>query len=305
MNITLKHLRLFIRLSRPVFLLGGVLLYGLGISIVSFLGDPIDIGLLVQGQVLVTSIQLMANYLNEYSDEPIDRENPNRTPFSGGSGALGGNGLPREVALYAAIVSMASAALISIMLLIGGQVSIVTWSLILLSVLGAFFYSVPPVRLMTTGYGELTTSIIVAGFLPAIAYSLQNGELHRLLIMSSTPLVALHFAMMLAFELPDYATDLQYDKRALMVRMGWETGMRLHDFAILFAMLSMSIGYLNGLPPRVAAGTLISLPLAIAQLWQMRRIRQGYPVRWPAFTLGALALFALTSYLEMIGYILS
>ncbi len=305
MRITRHQVRLFIRLTRPIFLLGGVLLYALGAAIASFLGTPIDALQYLAGQLLITFVQLMAHYLNEYFDYPGDITNESRTPFTGGSGALGPDGLPREVALYAALICMGLAGSITALLLIQGWVPIVTWVLIIISFLGAFFYSAPPIRLLTSGYGELSTSLIVAGFLPAIAFSLQTGELHRLLIMTSTPLVALHFAMILAFELPDYASDQKLEKRTLMIRVGWQTGMRIHDFAILFAVFSFIVGYFNGLPPRVAYGSLIALPLAIAQLWQMERIRRGFPPRWTTLVLGALGLFGLTAYLVFIGYVLS
>jgi 1,4-dihydroxy-2-naphthoate octaprenyltransferase len=90
-----------------------------------------------------------------------------------------------------------------------------------------------------------------------------------------------------------------------MVRLGWRTAMRLHDAAIAFALLAMLFAAWNGLPPRVAVGSIIALPLAAAQVWQMHRLRQGFRPQWRSLTVGAMALFALTSYLELAGYILA
>jgi hypothetical protein len=81
--------------------------------------------------------------------------------------------------------------------------------------------------------------------------------------------------------------------------------MRLHDLAIVFGAISFVIAFINGLPIRVSIGALIVLPLAAAQLWQMERIRRGFPTRWRTLTLSALGLFGLTTYLELIGYMLS
>ena len=111
--------------------------------------------------------------------------------------------------------------------------------------------------------------------------------------------------MMIAFELPDYATDVKYEKRTLMVRVGWQTAMRMHDVAIIFAGLAFLGAYLSGLPWRVTLGTLIAVPLGIAQIWQMNRIKRGQPPNWVMFTWSALLLFALTAYLEWMGYIFS
>lgn len=304
MNLSLRNLRLFLRLSRPLFLLGGFLVFGLGASIAAYLGRPIDFSLYVAGQALVSAIQLMTHYLNEYFDFPFDTENQNQTPFSGGSGALGPEGLPRQVALYAATVCLTIAATLGGILLVGGSVPIIAWILLLLGFLGAFFYSSPPLRLASSGYGELTTSLLVAGLIPYFAFALQTGEVHRLLVISTTPLIALHMAMMLVFELPDYASDLKHDKRTLMVRIGWRSGMRLHDLAVVFAIASFVIAYFSGFPRRVVMGMIIAFPLALAQIWQMGRIRRGFPPNWRVLTFSAVGLFALVVYLELIGYLL-
>jgi 1,4-dihydroxy-2-naphthoate octaprenyltransferase len=305
LKIERRHLLAFIRLSRPHFLVGGFLLYGLGASIAAYLGQPIDRGLYIVGQLLVTAIQLSTHYLNEFYDGSADSTNPNRTWMNGGSGELGESGLPRKTALYGAIVSLSITAIVASMLLIRGGIPLLAWLCVVLGFLGSYFYNAQPLRLIASGYGELAASIIVAGVVPALAFSLQTGELHRLLLMSTTPLMALHFAMVLVFELPDYATDLKYGKRTLMVRLGWQTGMRIHDYAIFFAVLSYILAVFAGLPLRVALGGLIALPLALAQIWQMGRIREGYPPRWQLFTFSATGLFALTAYLQMLGYLLS
>jgi 1,4-dihydroxy-2-naphthoate octaprenyltransferase len=303
MSISLREVWLFIRLTRPLFLLGGVLLYGLGGAILDFLGRPIDVTLYILGQLAITAIQLMAHFLNEYFDSTKDRENPNRTPLTGGSGALGPGGLPRKVALYGAAFTVAITATIVIILITTAQTPMITWIILSLVFLGAFLYSIPPISLATSGYGEASTSILVAGLLPAFAFTLQTGEFHRLLVMTSTPLVALHFAMMLAFELPDFATDTKFEKRTLMVRIGWAAAMRLHDLAIIFAIGSVAITFALGLPWRVALGSTIVLPLAIAQMWQFSRIRRGFPPNWRTITYSALALFAMTAYLQLVGYL--
>lgn len=305
MKVSRERFFAFIRLTRPHFLLGGALLFGLGTAIALYLGRPIDIGLYLIGQLLVTSIQLTTHYLNEYFDAPADALNPNRTLMNGGSGMLGEAGLPRSTALYAAMISLAITATGVSLLLLQGDVPLLSWLLLGLGFFGSYFYNAPPVRLISSGYGELAASVVVAGIVPAFSFALQTGELHRLLLMTTAPLIALHFAMVLVFELPDFATDAKFEKRTLMVRVGWENGMRMHDGAILLAVLTFLLAFLTGLPSRVAMGGLIALPLALAQVWQLGRIRQGYPPRWQLLTISATGLFALTAYLELIGYVLS
>jgi len=305
MPLTLRQLILFIRLSRPIFLLGGALLYGLGGAIARFLGRPIDLTTYLLGQTTITLVQLMSQYLNEYFNAERDHNNENRSALTGGSGVLGSQGLPRRTALYAAAFSLALVACLILILILNAEVPFLAWMILILIFLGAFFHNMPPLSLITSGFGEITTSFVVAGLLPAFAYTLQTGEIHRFLIMSSTPLIALHFAMLIVFELPDYASDTKYKKRNLLVRASWPIAMRLHDYAIFFAVVSFVVAFFLRLPGRVAGGALIAVPLAIAQIWQMDRIRQGYPARWRTLTYGAMSLFGLTAYLELIGFLMS
>ena len=301
----LRQLWLFVRLSRPIFLVGGALVYALGAAIAHYLGINLDPARYLTGQGLVLCIQLTANYLNEYFDAAGDRTNTNRTPLSGGSGVLGADGLKPHVALYAAIASMALTASLSTALLKLGDPSILAWTILILGLLGAIAYSAPPLRLAASGYGELIVSILVSALVPAFAFVLQTGELHALLAASSMPLIALHLAMLVVLEFPDYAADLSSGKRTLTVRLGWRTAMRIHDFALGFAVLSLLIALWIGMPTRIAISMTITLPLATAQVWQLSRIRRGFPPRWRMLTIGGVAVFILAVYFELIGFILT
>jgi 1,4-dihydroxy-2-naphthoate octaprenyltransferase len=163
--------------------------------------------------------------------------------------------------------------------------------------LGAFFYAVPPIRLESSGYGELTSSILVANLVPAFALLVQTGDLHRLLAMSTFPLTLLHLAMLLALELPDYATDIKFEKNTLLVRIGWEPGMRMHNFLILGAYLILGLAVLLGLPIAIALPAFLSLPLGMLQIFQMNRIAAGAKPNWTTLTLAAVTLFSATAYL--------
>ncbi len=300
-----RRVWLFVRLSRPLFLVGGLLVFALGAAIARYNGHVLQPRLLLLGQGVITALQLMTHYLNEYEDAEIDSANNERTWLTGGSGALGADGLPRRTALNAALICLALAAVFTSLLALEGMPGASSWLTLALIFLGAYFYSAPPLRLARSGYGEVTTSLVVAALVPAFAESLHSGSVSWLLVLSTAPLVALHFAMILSFETPDYESDSRLGKRTLMVRLGWRAAMRLHDAAIGFAVASMLFAALNGLPQRVAGGAVIALPLAVAQVWQMHRLRQGFRPQWRSLTAGGMALFALTAYLELIGYVLA
>jgi 1,4-dihydroxy-2-naphthoate octaprenyltransferase len=305
LTISWREVKLFIRLSRPLFLLGGVLLYSLGVAIAAYIGPTIDVRTVFIGLVVVILIQMMTQYANEYFDSEIDNRNAQRTFLTGGSGAIGPDGLSRKVALYAAVICLALAATTCTAALINAVFNPLAWTVLLLAFLGAFFYNTPPLRLVSSGYGEFLASVVVAGLTPTFGFAVQNPQLSHLVPLTVIPLIAIMFSMLIAFSLPDYATDLKFEKKTLIVRLGWQWGMRLHDIAIVLGFFSLILGYSLGLPTRVALGSLIALPLGIAQIWQMNRIRNGFPARWNTFTIGALGLFVLTAYLELVGYLLS
>jgi 1,4-dihydroxy-2-naphthoate octaprenyltransferase len=298
----MQTLVLIFRLSRPLFLLGAALVYALGAGIARYLGVEINWGVYLLGQAWITLLQLSTHYLNEYFDAPADLENPNRTPFSGGSGAIGPGKLQRSTALALAAGCLTAVASLTVLLISQGALSSTTLFIMVLIFMGAFFYSVPPVRLASTGYGELTTSIIVANLLPALAFLLQTGELHRLLAMSTFPLTALHLAMMLAFELPDYVNDLKYDKNTLMVRLGWQRGMTMHNALILSAYLLLALAVSFGLPFSIAWPSFLTFPIGLLQIWQMRRVADGAKPNWMTLTITPLVLFAAMTYLLAFAY---
>lgn len=287
---------LFIRLSRPLFLAGVAILYALGVGVARYLGVNIDWGVYILGQAWVTVLQLSTHYLNEYFNAPADLQNPNRTYLTGGSGALGEGKLPRSVALMAALTCLAFLASLSVVLIDRVAPPLEIYLIMALAFLGAFFYSTPPFKLEASGYGELTVSVLAAFLVPAFASILQAGELSRLVAMSAFPLFSLHMAMLLALELPDYSNDLKYEKRTLMVRLGWQTGIGLHNILILSSFLLLLLAGAFGYPRFATLAGLLSLPIGLFQIWQMRNIVRGAPPNWNALAVGALAMFGTMAY---------
>lgn len=271
-------------------------MYALGVGVADFQGTQINWGVYLLGQAWGTLIQLSTHYLNEYFDSPGDIANPNRTLFSGGSGAIGPGKLTRSTALWAAITCLAIVASLTVLLIQFANLNPVTLLIMLAIFLGSFFYAVPPVRLESTGYGELTTSIIVANLGPAFAYLLQEGHWSNLLAMVTFPLTTLHMAMLLTFEFPDYATDLKYQKNTLLVRLGWQNGLKMHNAMIVISYLLFGLSILQGLSLSIALPVFLTLPLGGLQIWSMNRIAAGAKPNWLSLTFVGLLLFGLASY---------
>jgi 1,4-dihydroxy-2-naphthoate octaprenyltransferase len=193
-------------------------------------------------------------------------------------------------------------AMFIILLMYSIKFSPLTIALLVFGVLGAMLFSTPPIRIIYSGYGELVESILLANFIPAFGFLLQVNELHRLLALSTFPLTLLVMAAILVFEFPNYATDLKYERRNLLVRIGWEKGMMLHHIFILCAFLLLALAVTVKFPWSIALPVVLLLALGVFQIWQMRRIAAGAKPNWRSLQLIAMLLVASYAYLLTFGF---
>jgi len=177
------------------------------------------------------------------------------------------------------------------------EINSVGFFILVLIVLGEMLYALPPIRLVSSGYGELIMSIIIAGLIPAWAFLLQGNDFHKLLIMVAFPLTTLHLGMLLALEFPDYASDLKQGKKPIIIRIGWQRGMLLHNVLILASFVLLGLAFVFGLPLRLGWPVFLVLPVGLFQIWMMNRIGDGAKPNWNLLVLIALSTFYLTSYI--------
>jgi 1,4-dihydroxy-2-naphthoate octaprenyltransferase len=294
----------FVKLGRPLFLVGGVLLYALGAAVAAHAGAVLDGGRYLAGQLAVTALQLMTHYANDYFDFEADAANLTPTRWSGGSRMLLAGGVPRGVALVAAL-TLAAAGL-GLGAYAGarpGAGALVVPAFVAIGVL-AWFYSAPPLRLCGSGLGELNTAVVVTGLVPFVGLHLQDPALRGLpvLLLALVPPAALQVAMLLAIELPDAAGDAQVGKRTLVVRAGGWWGARLYAAVTAGAFLALPLLALAGLPAAVAGAAALLAPVA---LWRIKRALHGdwrRPRRWEAFAFWAVALLVATSAAELAAF---
>jgi 1,4-dihydroxy-2-naphthoate octaprenyltransferase len=234
----------FVKLSRPHFLLGGALLFSLG-SVAAGDISWLDYAL---GQAMVTSMQITAHFVNEYADREVDRAVGRRTMFSGGSGVLVSGDLKPEVALWAAWASTTIGVILAVVV---GLVSPLAAGVGLIALAVSWGYSMPPIRLLATGWGELATSLVVVVAVPVIGWAVQQAPASSALWWAVGILFPVHLAMMLAFELPDLEPDAAAGKRVLGVRLGEARSIRLIAIMLVGAAVIAAIGVAAG---GIAAG---------------------------------------------------
>ena len=281
--MSLRKAWAFVKLTRPMFLGGAVLLYLLGAALAWTQGASFDVARLLWGQLLVTAIQLTTHYANEYYDYEVDAAiGSARTPFSGGSGVLVSGQLDRAVALHATRVCLILAVA---MLIVCGLLAPLMWFIGTIALLGGYFYSAPPLRLEGTGWGELNTAILTALLVPLTGYVMQANRLDPNVLIICAPFVLIYVAMILTFEFPDYPADKAIGKENITVRIGLQRSAWLHNALLIGGLALMLIT-----TPQNPLLWLV-VPLAV---WQIAgvvwRSRSGW--RRPALLSGGAVLLA-------------
>ncbi|MDZ4770445.1 MAG: prenyltransferase [Chloroflexota bacterium] len=287
------------------FLIGGVLLYWLGVSIAVYAGAPLHATALLWGQVAVTLTQLMTHYANDYFDLDADRANLTPTQWSGGSRVLTSGALPpttaRTLALVCAALALGANAVLSLIIAapgLGGFALLITAQAL------AWFYSAPPLRLHSRGIGELTTAVTVTALTPITGYFLQTGRIDGLVVLAVIPLCCLQIAMLLSIEFPDEAGDRAVGKRTLVVRLGAARAIWLYALLLIAAFAVLPALVAAGLPSAAAWAVALLIPLALMLLWRVRRGDWRDPARWNGLAFYTIVLLMAAAAAEMAAFVL-
>lgn len=269
------------KLSRPHFLAGGILAYALGAAT----APSVQVNRYLAGQLMVTAAQLTAHFLNEYADRFVDAGITNRTAFSGGSGVLLTGRVEPRIALRAGQVTST----VSIV----AALAVWTFSPVAAALgLGAlcisWIYSMPPIRLLGTGWGEAATTAVVIGAVPLIGVTSQGTAASSVLWISIAALFPIHFATMLVFEIPDIESDRAGGKRVLAIRIGRRATELLIGLAFLVGAAILAAGVVFG---RLGQAAILS-GIAVAPGWvTLRALRSD---RYSLATASAVATLAFT-----------
>jgi 1,4-dihydroxy-2-naphthoate octaprenyltransferase len=285
------------RAAHPFSLLAGVLLYALGSGIAAYLGQVINWPIFWLGQGAVTLLQISSYFLHEYFDRtgqppfqvPLTRSNDDKKD---GQAA----GPARVFFLQVALTALTAGAVLTVVLLAEGTLAPVSFLFMGIAFVLSILYAVPPVHLVYSGYGELTQAILVANLFPALAFLLQYGDLHRLLALMTFPLTFLYLAALLVQSLPEYMEDIRNSRQTMLVRLGWQRGMSLHNLLVVLTFIVLALAVIAGLPWRLAFPAFLALPVGIFQIWQMNGIAGGAKPRWRLLVITAMASIGLAAY---------
>jgi 1,4-dihydroxy-2-naphthoate polyprenyltransferase len=292
----------FVQLGRLIFLLGGVVFYNLGVVIAQYAGADPDRVSWGWGQLIVTTIQLMVHYSNDYFDIAADRENATSTRWSGGSRVLVLEILPPRTALVTAIVLLVIALLGTFLLYLAAYPGPLALPIIGLAIFVSWFYSAPPLRLHSQRIGEPCAALVVAALTTIIGYYLQTKRLDLLPVLAVLPLFFLQLAMLLRVSVDDIKGDTLVGKHTLAVYLGFSSTLRLIIGCLLLSYVVPLLLIQLGLVPATLSALFLTLPLGGLIIWYtVIEIRMASPQR-RIVTFLTIALLVSSGLIELSAF---
>ena len=277
-----------LRLSRPLYLLLAALTYGMGSALAGYLGNPARPEVFWAGLAAVLLTQAAMGLLTEVFRPITDPLIPDETAAA--------RQTLHDNMLYAGVAALAVFSGLVFFLFNSGTLSSLAILFFFLELGLILLYAIPPLRLVSRGFGEIVLAVQLGYVVPSLGFLLQAGEYHRLLGMLVFPLILLGLACFLALDFPTYAQDRKYNRGSMLVRIGWERAVPLHNVLIAAAYLILLAAPLFGISLTLIWPAFLTLPFALLQALSLRNIARGAKPIWLLLTVTSLAVFSLTAY---------
>lgn len=290
----MQRLLTILRLARPLFLLLAALTYVLGTAIARYLGHPQTPSVFWLGLIGVllaqTSMSLLVEVFRPANEPIIQGETPTERKAI------------YDSALYVSIGALAAAAFVAVLLFQEGHLLPPVTLYLGLSLIVLILYAVPPARLFDKGFGELLLALHLGYIIPSIGFLLEAAQYHRLLNAVIIPLTFLAFAAFVALDFPTYADDLKYERRTLLMHIGWERAVPLHHGLVIAGYALLACAPLLGFSFSLLWPAFLTLPFAALQIFWLHNVALGAKPIWSMLTANAVSIFGMTAYLLMIAF---
>ena len=255
-------LKAIAKLGRLKLLAGGIVATSFGATLAWYETRKFNLDILIVGMSIAILTNLMVQYQNEYWDVESDRLSTQRI-FSGGSGVLAKGLLPRKVASIISMTSLLLAVIVTLLLSYTQGEEPYVLPIFLLAAFLSWAYSSPPLRLLSTGFGEVSVGFILGFLTPLFQYYLQTGTVGCILLFCLS-LSFFAMSISLSFSYPDYCVDRRSGKRTLLVRLGWQRTSRLHILLIMAGYASLGTVELTDAPASAIYLPFLTVPVAMA-----------------------------------------
>ncbi len=147
-------------------------------------------------------------------------------------------------------------------------------TILILAMLGGvigYFYSAPPLRLSYLGIGEIATFLSFGPLAVSGAFYVQAQNLSLNILWTAVPVGILTSAILFVHHFPHFQTDREHRKKNLVARLGAERALKLLPGFIFLPYLILFIAVVIGQLPLSCGLVLLTLPLSIILLLQLRK----------------------------------
>ena len=273
-------------------------------------GTGFEWGVFLLALLATVCVHAGGNVLNDVGDEELgtDRANNDRIyPYTGGSRFIQTGILTSKMMTRLGIALIIAAALLGVVLIVEKGLTVL-W-LGLAGVLLAIVYSLGPVKLNSTGFGELTVGLAF-GIIPVTGAAwLQSGVFNQTVVLFALPIAFWVTAILLINEVPDIAADGATGKRTLPVRFGLNATSIVYFCLHLGSALTVAWLAWNGdLPVLAPVVPVLLLVLAVRASGAIRtgvgdreKMTGAIEATLGIHTIGSLWLTACALYLGLVG----
>ena len=295
----------YIRALRAPFFTASLVSIVLGTAISWENTGNLDVVLL--GLTLLAGLSLHAgtNLVNDYFDHKSGCDESNLefvSPFTGGSRVIQNHILSAKSILTFGLVCFVISSLIGLYLAIK-----VGWPIFLFGVIGlfsGFFYTAPPIFLVSKGIGEILVGLNFGILMTQGAYFVQTQAFSLEALLASVPVALLIMAVLYINEFPDYTADKQTGKNHLVVRWGREKAVRGYIFLMLLSYPTVAIGVFIKSLPIWTLLAFLTFPLTFKAI-KTAQIYFNQPHQLVAANANTIKVHLASGLLLSLGYIIS
>ncbi|MCW3995039.1 MAG: prenyltransferase [Candidatus Bathyarchaeota archaeon] len=260
---TVQKISLILRIVRSHIVAGGVLAFSLGVLLALVNGGTFDPLRAALFYTIVLLGDMSAHYSNDYFDVKVDQYAGKKQLFSG-SNVLVNNPALRPLAKNLSITFLSFSIGLSVLAVVLGVAPMELLAIALAGNFLGWFYSAPPLRLISRGIGEVSIAFAAGFAVPALGYLSVAGSFDWWFALFVLPFVLYGFMLSLCLEAPDIEVDREGDKRTISARAGerFVFGLILIVALASFLIFVLYAGLSLGLVDFTAVAVFAAVPLA-------------------------------------------
>jgi 1,4-dihydroxy-2-naphthoate octaprenyltransferase len=227
------NIPLVFRIIRIHIVLGGFLAFSLGALLAVAGGGRFNFIFFALGYLIVLLGDLSSHYSNDYFDVEVDKYIEQKKFFAG-SNILVKNPNLRSISRSISIALLVSSNVLACILVFFG-VPIEFFIVILGASLVGWFYSAPPLRFISRGFGEFAVACVTGFAIPGLGYIAIRGQFDLLFVYLALPFIMYGLMLSLSLQVPDIEVDNKGKKKNLAVRLG-----QRRVYSLILAMASFA-----------------------------------------------------------------